>query len=66
LLRLTPLQQRVGFAMGEQTFKLTRAAPDRYEGQIKWRSTGRPPWWQPITLTVSGNSMSPGGWVRLE
>jgi hypothetical protein len=66
LLRLTPLQQRVGFTMGEQTFKLTRVAPDRYEGQIKWRSRDRPAWWQPITLTVSGNSMSPGGWVRLE
>lgn len=66
LVKLTALQKQVGFTVGEQTFRLRRVGPDRYEGEIKWRGTGRAPWWVAITLTVAGNGMSPGGWVRLQ
>ena len=64
LVKLTSLQKRVGFTVGEQTFTLKRITPNRYEGQTKWRERGRQPWWGPVTLTVNGNSMP--GWTRLE
>ncbi len=65
IVTLTPTQQQLGFGVGEETFQLTRVGPDTYRGTIKWRGTGRQPWWAPITLTVKGNGMSPDGWARL-
>lgn len=73
IVRLTPVLDNVGFRNGEETFKLERAAPNNFSGQILWkwgagRSTSRSEW-RPVTLTLSGRTMTDssgcGNWKKI-
>jgi hypothetical protein len=65
IVKLTPLLKRCGFSVGETTFRLTQTGSDSYSGKVRWRSTDGRMWWQKVTMTVSGNSMTGAGhWTR--
>lgn len=71
--RLTPNLQQLGFTTGEETFRLSRAGPMTFKGQIKWRITDGHSVqveWRAVTVTLKDaktmTDSSTGSWTRIK